>query len=850
MADGKFTRQEKIEALMSDKNRHKENMLGLNFDAILGEFEKYIKSLSTISDKQFEKLFESVAKKQENAVQRMSLAQKNAFYKSQLEQIESNKDIYSQDEALFNTYLQKKQELFAKYVDTNKQSYEYLTELEKKNNSEILSLTRKTLSEKERLQKEQEKLQGRKGELSGLRMSAMEEGNSEALSDINKQLMEIGKREEEVEATLKNIEKSEDRAKARENDEKEFRKTLLGTLSSIKNSVQSSLDSLYADQVKFNARTSSHNDAYGNMLSQISDLIGASPFVKQSDVLKNLNEIANTGSNYNIEQRAYLASLASDIASTFNVTGEELLRLNRLLRTDLTASRMGMVQNLTEALNNTFNDSSFMNSMRASVAQGVMDATSQLSSGNGTDFEWAVQTWMGALSSAGVSNDVISMLTQGLNYLGSGNVSAMSGNEQLQTLFALSASNAGGKSYSEMLVDGIDASDVNRLMSEMITYLKEISDENKVVQSEYFRILGMGGLSNMTALGNIDVNEVMNIASNTRTNINTDYYKTSSLLNRYNILKDNLTTTLAKDIGESGARLGVWMTASILEDLVGGLKIPSFLTVGTGLTDLPTIAEIMKSGVVLSDAYNIGSALGTAMRNRGIADFGAFTEQAGGIGTGFGTSLSYAVGSASSSDVMKSSITSQAKQAKENKKTVSSAIGETEEESSENQLKSIKKQLDGLYKNTQIVKDDSVIARLDKMFEKFEDDSSPIKVEDKSMNAIKDVLASPDRVQKVEGTVTLAGFGENSEQTLNNVLTNAIALALKMILGGATTQGAGSMSISSGNGWDGYMGNEYMGSMTLMEFLNRIISSNEQTMAQISDTFGYFAQQQDSSYIR
>lgn len=479
-----------------------------------------------------------------------------------------------------------------------------------------------------------------------------------------------------------------------------------------------------------------------------------------------------------------------------------------------------------------------------------MDATAQLSTGNGTDFEWAVESWMGALTSAGVSSDVINMLTQGLNYLGSGNVSAMSGNEQMQTLFALAASNSGGKSYSEMLVDGIDASDVNKLMSEMIGYLKDISDENKVVQSEYFRILGMGGLANMTAFKNIDIDEVLAIAQNSRTDINTENYSTSSILSRVNIVKDNLITTMATDIGESVPKLITWILADTLEKVTGGISIPSILGLGTGVIMDTTVADMMKAGVMASTLFSVLPSIATAFKNNGVADFGSFTEQAGGVNTGFGTSLSYAVGSSSSSDIMKSSITSQANQAKQNKKTVQNAIGETEEESSEAMLKSIKKQLDGLYKNTQIVKDESVLAKVDKLFEKFDDDSSPIKVEDKSMNALKDALANPDRVQRVEGVVTLAGFEGSSEKTLNDVLTNAIALALKMILGGATTQGAGDISITTGDGWDGYLGRDYVGSMTLMDFLNRIISSNEQTMSQISDTFGYFAQQQDSSYIR
>lgn len=619
--------------------------------------------------------------------------------------------------------------------------------------------------------------------------------------------------------------------------------TIGGDLKKLGNSIQNSLNSLYDEQVKFNARTTSSDDAYGNMLEDISKLIGASPFIKQTDVIKNLSEIANTGSNYNIEQRAYLATLAKDIASTFDATQPELLRLNRLLHTDLTSVMFGMEQNLTAALNNTFNDSSFMNSLRDAVASGVLDAQSQLSSGQGTDFTWAVQTWMGALTSAGVSDDVINMLTQGLNYLGSGNVSAMSGNEQLQTLFALAASNAGGKSYSEMLVDGIDASDVNRLMAEMISYLKEIASENKVVQSEYFRILGLGGLSNMTALGNIDVAEVLNIAQNSRTNINTGYYSTSSLLNRVNVVKDNLVTTMAADLGESVPKLATWLIADALDEFVGGIKLPSFTALGTGVILDTTVADIMKTALMASTIPSLFGSIGSAIGNNGIADFGAFQEQAGGITTGFGTSVSYAVGSSSSSDIMKSSITSQAKMANENKKTVSNAIGEKEEDTAENQLKSIRDNV-GTLKDTTVLMSSKISKSFNDLFEKFDNESDPIQVQVKDLSKITEAITQ-DKVQRVEGTVRLAGFDREGEETLNDVLTNAIALAIKMIIGGATSPDASTMYMESG-----FVGNEYMGGMTLMEFLNRIIESNTQTQEQISNTFDYFTQQKDSSYIR
>lgn len=799
--------------------------IGINIDKVFRELSKKHVALSKEAKADLQKMVDAYTKGEEESIKKMSIVEKKRHADKIIALIEENKHLYA-NEKTASSFEKKRKDAIAERKKLTEEETKYLEKWSKK----LDSITSSGYKSNRQLSIERRK---------------------EKISDYTKRFntaVEDGD-EKTARLMLMHIEKQTKALNREEKGREELNKAVNQIGSNLKkwgNSIQSSLDNLYNEQVRFNARTTSADDAYGNMVKDISSLIGTSPFIKQSDVINNLSAIADSGSNYNIEQRAYLATLAKDISSTFDITGGELLRLNRLLHTDMSSVMLGMEQNLTSALNSTFNDSSFMNSLRDAVASGVMDAQAQLSAGQGTDFAWAVQTWMGALSSAGVEDSVISMLTQGLNYLGSGNVSAMSGNDQLQTLFALAAANSGGKSYSEMLVNGIDASDVNTLMKEMISYLQEIAGENKVVQSEYFRILGMGGLSNMTALSNVDVSEVYSMAQNSNTNINTGYYSSSSMLNRVNVIKENLMTSMAEEIGSSSGMLGTWILANLLDEVAGGISIPSILGLGTGVIMDTTVADTMRSLAMASAAFGTIPKIWASIQNGGIADFGAFQEQAGGITTGFGTSVSYAVGNSSSSDVMQNSIASQAKTAQKNKKTVSNAIGENEEDSAEKQLKSIRDNTISIKDSATSLNEKTVLIadKFNAMFTKFDDETNPIRVQVKDFNKLTDAITQ-DKVQKVEGTVTLAGFNSSSEKTLNDVLTNAIALAIKMIVGGATGPNANEMMMEGG-----YVDGGYMESMTLMEFLTKIIESNTQTQEQISNTFDYFTQQKDSSYIR
>jgi hypothetical protein len=54
-------------------------------------------------------------------------------------------------------------------------------------------------------------------------------------------------------------------------------------------------------------------------------ILAASPFVKYTDMLGKVEELVDKGVAYNVEQRAFLASITDKIATTFDAFDSNLL---------------------------------------------------------------------------------------------------------------------------------------------------------------------------------------------------------------------------------------------------------------------------------------------------------------------------------------------------------------------------------------------------------------------------------------------------------------------------------------------------------------------------------------------
>ena len=186
----------------------------------------------------------------------------------------------------------------------------------------------------------------------------------------------------------------------------------------------------------------------------------------------------------------------------------------------------------------------------------------------------------------GMSSEAVTSIAQGIGYLATGNVSALSGNDALQTLLAMSASR-GGKSYDALLTGNMTGKDTNILLKQMVEYLASIasSQDNFVTKSAYADLFGMSitDLSTFASLYNSNSTTFQKLsADNTLTYdamIKETNTQLSSIVSRLNVSQivdtaiDNALTSASTNIGGNSALYGMWKALNIVEGLTGGIAL-------------------------------------------------------------------------------------------------------------------------------------------------------------------------------------------------------------------------------------------------------------------------------------
>lgn len=239
------------------------------------------------------------------------------------------------------------------------------------------------------------------------------------------------------------------------------------------------------------------------MSSDITAVAGISPLVKQSDIADNLQSMVTSGIAFNVEQRAFLQTIKSKIADTFDATNGTLLRLVRIQQQDSTASRLGMESALTAFLNNMYENTEYLKQVATSVKSGLEEAMSLMSAVDAVGFEYQVQKWMGSLYSVGMSSGSVTSIANALGQISSGDISGLTGSG-VGNLMVMAANNA-GMSIADILQNGLTDTETNQLLKSMVSYLSEIASEtkdSKVVQQQIASVYGITA-SDLRAASNL-----------------------------------------------------------------------------------------------------------------------------------------------------------------------------------------------------------------------------------------------------------------------------------------------------------------------------------------------------------
>lgn len=379
-------------------------------------------------------------------------------------------------------------------------------------------------------------------------------------------------------------------------------------LHSLKQMFDSTIQTYGTYQSKINTRLqgsgSSWNGTFG-IENTIKTLVGTNPYIKLQSVMDNVVKATEAGIANNIEQRAFLATVSENIASTFDAFDSNLLRVIRLQQADTTAARLGLEAGLTNFFNSMFSDNSYLSDAFDTVSQNLVETTSQLSAEEAVAVEYNIQKWLGSLYSVGFSSTSVGKISQALGYLGSGNVSALAGDSSMQSLLAMSASRA-GLSYSDLLQEGLDAGSTNKLMRSMVEYLAEIANsDNKVVKSEYANIFGMS-VSDLKAVSNVisDINDISSSVMSYGGAVTELYSQMYQLTSRVSVagmmqnLYDNVNYSIATGIASNPVTYALWQVTSMIEDLTGGIKLPTFSIMGNMVDLNTTVTDLMRAGIV------------------------------------------------------------------------------------------------------------------------------------------------------------------------------------------------------------------------------------------------------------
>lgn len=384
--------------------------------------------------------------------------------------------------------------------------------------------------------------------------------------------------------------------------------------------------------------------SFNQLAGDVSRNLAFSPYLKQTDMLSNLNKFVEAGIAYNLESRAYIATATDKIAATFDAFDSSLLRIIRIQQADSTVARIGMESLLTKFLNARYEDTSYLSSTSKTVSSLLTEAESLMGYRGATEFEYAVQQWLGSMTALGVSSNTIQSIATGLGYLGSGNISALSGNTALQNLLVMAASNA-GLDFGSLLTGGLNAGTANALLSSIVGIGQNIATSgNNVVRSQYASLFGLN-VSDLVSLTNITAEDLRAISENivsyerlrqeTTTQISTMGKRTTVSEMVGNVFS-NVMTSLGANVATNPALYGLWQVAELMASsgLDYGINV-GFLGTGTS-TNLSTI---MKTGVIGASALTSlinaigGLVSGSNMVGTSIESWGGAETRGRGLAT-------------------------------------------------------------------------------------------------------------------------------------------------------------------------------------------------------------------------
>ena len=481
-------------------------------------------------------------------------------------------------------------------------------------------------------------------------------------------------------------------------------------------SVNTAMQTLSGVYSKISARLQSSGESFEKINATMQLQLAASPFIKYTDMLAKVDELVDSGVAYNVEQRAFLASISDKIATTFDAFDSNLLRIIRIQQEDSTKQRLGMEARLTEFLNKNYQDTSYLSGAHDSVTEALTASIVQLGTSKGAEYEYAVQKWFGSLSSLGLSDSTLTGLADAINAVSTGDIDTLN-NSAYQNLIVMAANKA-GISYADILTQGLNSDSVNSLISAIVSYWSEIASEtNLVVRKQYSNLFGLDS-TDLTAIRNVtqkDLNKIFKeelTYKGMRTELTEQLAKVVLRMHPSELLDNvwqNFMTGVGLNIASNPVTATTWLINDFVKKATEGMNIPSLgaFALGNGVSfDLETdMNSLIQLGMVgMSTLGQIGKVIAGigGLGGLNLAFWGAdqYTRHGQGLsapvtGVSASTSQTTFIGNSNSSDIYSQTL---------NKAKDDAGYNEIKS-TTESDAEKAKKQMDDLDQNVKAILD-------------------------------------------------------------------------------------------------------------------------------------------------
>ena len=386
------------------------------------------------------------------------------------------------------------------------------------------------------------------------------------------------------------------------------------TLSTLVQQLEETIDKVgsYKGEIDTRMQGSSNKKRMGSYWDQLTtDMmsVGAvTPYFRQEDFANNIKELVNKGIAFDLKQRAFLMTIQEKIANTFNVADGTLLRLIRIQQEDSTAGRLGMESALNSFLNNMYETSEYLTDVAGSVRSSLEEMESLMGGAEATEIEYQVQKWMGSLYSVGMSQNAVQSIASALGQIASGQVDALT-NGGAGNLLVMAANKA-DIPIAEILAEGLDSKNTNKLLQATVNYLAEIAEsskDNNIVQQQLADVFGVKA-SDLRAATNLaepgTTNDIFGNSLTYGNMIKQLNNMANSMILRTSVgefmtnVWDNAQYSIASSMANNPITYITYKLAGLLDEAVGGIDLPFINVMGFGVDLNTTVADLMRVAAV------------------------------------------------------------------------------------------------------------------------------------------------------------------------------------------------------------------------------------------------------------